>query len=92
MQLALEYLAPPRNQQAHLLGEMIKGRMISERDFQYNRFRGSISDLINEHKAPIHHKDVPFENTFGRKSTYRRHFILTVDREEAIKVYNRINL
>ncbi len=90
-QLTLNYIAPPTNQMAHLLYEMIQGKMISERMFEYNRFRGSISDLINDFSVPVHHTDVPFENTFGRKSTYRKHYILNIDRERAIEIYERVN-
>lgn len=84
-------LARPKNQRAHLLRELIKGKMISERQFQYNRFRGSISDLVRKYSIPLKHKDVPFENVFGRKSHYRRHYLMLINRTKAIKVYNEIN-
>lgn len=90
-QLTIDFIAPYKNQMAHLLYDMINGKMISEQDYSYNRFRGNISDLINDHNCPIRHKDVPFTNTFGRKSTYRKHYILTIDRDEAISIYQKIN-
>ncbi len=91
MQTTLIFLSPPKNQMAHLLYDMIQGRMISEQQYAYNRFRGSLSDLINNYSVPIHHQDVPFENTFGRKSTYRKHYILSIDRERAMEIYHKIN-
>jgi hypothetical protein len=90
-QLTMNYLARPKNQMAHLLYEMLNGRMIAEQDFSYNRFRGSISDMITKHNVPIRHKDVPFVNSFGRSSTYRKHYVLEIDHEECTKIYNRIN-
>lgn len=90
-QMTMEFLAPAKNQMARLLRDMIEGRMISEQDYSYNRFRGNISDLINEYGCPIRHQDVPFVNSFGRKSKYRKHYIMSVDRAEAIKIYHKVN-
>jgi len=84
-------LAPPKNQMAHLLHEMLQGKMITERSYRYNSFRSSISDLINDFGVPIRHKDVPFVNRYGRKSKHRKHYILSIHRAKAIKVFNRIN-
>lgn len=91
MQLSMTMLPPPKNQKAHLLLDMISGKIIAEQDYRYNRFRGSISDLINKFNAPIRHTDVPFTNSFGHKGTYRKHYIMGIDREDAISVYERIN-
>lgn len=74
-----------------LLADMIKGKAISEQQYPFNRFRGSISDLRLEHGLDIRHADEEFTNQFGRKRKYRRHFILSIDREKAIEVYNKIN-
>ena len=84
-------LAEPKSQIAHLLYEMIKGKRIAEQDYVYNRFRGNISDLIHDHGVVISHEDVPFKSSFGRKSYYRRHYIMIDNREHAIEVYNSIN-
>lgn len=85
-------LAEPRNQMAQLLYDMIRGKDISEQQYCQNRFRGNISDLRNDYGIPIRHVDVSFVNQFGRKGKFRKHYILTIDREEAIGVYNKINL
>lgn len=90
-QTTLLFLAPPKNQMAHLLRDMIEGKMIAEQQYQYNRFRGSISDLINDYGCPIRHNDVPFTNSFGRESRYRKHYIMEIDREEAINLYEKVN-
>jgi hypothetical protein len=91
MQTTLEFLAPPKNQMARLLYDMINGRMISEQDYHFNRFRGSLSDLRNDYGVPIRHQDEKFTNSFGRESRYRRHYILSVDKEQAIEVYHKLN-
>ena len=87
----LEILESPTNQMAHLLRDMINGKMIAEQNYKYNRFRGSISDLILEYNCPIRHKDVDFYNSFGRKSYYRKHYILLIDKDQAIEIYRKIN-
>jgi hypothetical protein len=84
-------LPRPKNQMAHLLRDMLRGRRISEQSYPYNRFRGSISDLKNDYGCPIRHEDVKFINTFGRPSHHRRHYIHPGDRIRAIKIYERVN-
>ncbi len=84
-------LAKPTNTMAVLLSAMIRGKMISEGDIRLNSFRSRISDLRLRYGLPIRHKDVSFKNGFGRSSHYRRHYILSVDREKALKVYGEIN-
>jgi hypothetical protein len=85
-------LPKPRNQMATLLYDLIRGKEIAEQDYPFNRFRGSLSDLRNDHSVPILFDDEPFVNSFGRKSRFRRHFIREKDRSFCINVYAKINL
>lgn len=92
MQRLSHRLPKPKNQMARLLHDMIIGREIAEQDYPYNRFRGSLSDLRNDHSVPILFDDEPFINSFGRKSRFRRHYIREKDRSFCISVYTKINL
>lgn len=84
-------LSKPKNQKAHMLLDMIEGKMIAEQDYCYNRFRGNISDFILKEGLEIRHQDVPFVNQYGHKGTYRKHYILSIDRDKAREVYEKIN-
>lgn len=93
MQLAMtfEKLSPPKNQKAHMLRDMILGKMISEQQYSYNRFRGNISDFILKYGLNIRHQDVPFTNQFGHKGTYRKHYLMGIELEKAVELYEQIN-
>lgn len=84
-------LAEPKSRKAELLRDLILGKVIAEQDYNYNRFRGDISDLKNKYHVPIRFAEEDFTNVYKHKSRYRKHYLLTVDRDEAIKIYNRIN-
>lgn len=84
-------LPPPKSRKAELLLDMISGKMIAEQDYDYNRFRGDISDLRNKYQVPIRHAEEPFENIYHHKGKFRKHFILTIHRRKAQKVYQQIN-
>lgn len=84
-------LPPPKSRKAELLLDLISGKMITERDYDYNRFRGDISDLRNKYQVPIRHAEEDFTNKYQHKNKFRKHFILTIHRKKAQKVYQQIN-
>lgn len=91
MQTTLTFLAPPKNRKAELLRDLIMGKIISEQDYSYNRFRGDISDLKNKYNVPIRYAEEEFTNIYQHKNKFRKHYLLTIDREAAERVYEKIN-
>lgn len=84
-------LAEPKSRKAQLLRDMIIGKIISEQDYDYNRFRGDISDLKNKYHVPIRFAEEEFTNIYHHKNKFRKHYLLTIDREAAERVYEKIN-
>jgi hypothetical protein len=91
MQAVLTLLPEPKSRKAELLRDLIMGKIISEQDYSYNRFRGDISDLKNKYQVPIRYAEEDFTNVYGHKSKFRKHYLLTIDREAAEKIYEKIN-
>lgn len=91
MQQVLTFLAPPKSRKAELLRDMIEGKFIAEQDYNYNRFRGDISDLKNKHHVPLRFAEEPFKSKYGHNRNYHKHYILTIDREKCIEIYERLN-
>jgi hypothetical protein len=91
MQTTLTLLSPPRNQTCKILLAMIQGRMITEQDFRINGFRTRISELRLDYGLPIHFAWKEFTSEFGEPGKCKSHFILEVDREQAIEVYEKLN-
>ena len=84
MQTALTLLSPPKSRKAELLYDMILGKMIAEQDYTYNRFRGDISDLKNKYQVPIRYAEQEFTSKYGHDNKFRKHYILTIDREKCV--------
>lgn len=91
MQTTLVFLPAPKNQRAKLLKAMIDGREVSEAEYGWNGFRTRISELINDFQVPIRHAWKPFTNEFGHPGRYKVHFILTVDKDTCIEIYEKVN-
>jgi hypothetical protein len=91
MQTTLTLLAPPKNQKAKILGRLIAGEMLSERQENMNGFRTRISELRMDHEVPIRFNWKPFTNEFGHEGKYKVHYILSVDTELCMQIYERIN-
>lgn len=79
----------PVNQISAVLHELINTEGISERDMPFNGFRSRISDLNKSIK--IDYKEESFVNQFGRKSSYRRHFLQPSQIEGAKILFTKIN-
>lgn len=86
-----EALPKPKSRKAELLFDMISGKMIAEQDYTYNRFRGDISDLRLDYGLPVRHVDVPFKSKYGHKNKFRKHFLLSIHRNKAVRIYKQIN-
>lgn len=84
-------VAPAKNQLAAVLKMLIENESLSERQQKYNGFRGRISDLRLKHGLDVRFKECDFTNEFGRTSTYRKHYLLVIDKEKAVELYNKIN-
>lgn len=84
-------LLMPLNQKAVVLHSLLKRPFISERDFNYNGFRSRISDLRLDYGVQIDFRLIPFVNEFGRKRTYRQHFIKHANIQHAIIAYQKVN-
>jgi hypothetical protein len=76
----------PNSQKTDVLRSLIlNDKGLSERDKNYNRFRGTISDLRKV--LTIKYTDVPFTSVFGFKNKYRRHYLSDLEKKKAIKIY-----
>lgn len=84
-------LPKPKSRKAELLFDMIQGKVITESDYDYHRFRGDISDLRLEYGLPVRHVDVPFKSKYGHKNKFRKHFLLSIHRKKAVQIYKQIN-
>lgn len=91
MQQTLTFLSPPKNQKAVILKRLIEGEMISERDTVYNGFRTRISELRLDYGVPIRFNWKAFKNEFGHEGKFKVHYILSVDKEDCEKIYDKIN-
>jgi hypothetical protein len=91
MQQTLTFLSPPRNQTCKILLAMIQGRSVTEGDFRMNGFRTRISELRLDYGLPIHSAWKTFTTEFNEPGRCKAHFILEVDREAAIEVYEKLN-
>lgn len=91
IQLSIPAVAPARSQLAAVLKMLIENDFVSERDTPFNGFRSRISDLRLDYGLDVRFAWVEYTNQFGRKGRYRKHFLLSIDKDKAIEVYNRIN-
>jgi hypothetical protein len=83
----------PKTQRQYILKKLIENKSgISERQTNFNMFRGSISVLkkmLQNSGINLTHIDRPFINQFGRKRNYRTHILLRKDVRAAKKIYNQ---
>lgn len=86
---SLTEVPPAKNQLAAVLKLLIESGGVSERDTVFNGFRSRISQLRKKLNIRTIQKD--FTSQFGRRSQYNVHFILDCDKEEARKLYEKIN-
>jgi len=68
----------------HYLINSTKG--ISERDTNFNMFRGYIS-IIRRSIPSLKFTEVPFKNVFGHKGKFRRHWLTDTDKKKAVRLY-----
>jgi len=79
-------LPKPNSQVKFILRHLItSNRGISERETNFNMFRGHISNL-RKHLS-IKHTDIPFTNVFKHKGKYRRHWLTDSEKKKALKLY-----
>lgn len=90
-QTTLTFLPPPKNQTAKILKRLIEGEMITEQQTGQNGFRTRISELKRKHNAPIHFAWKKYTDTFDQESVCKAHFILEIDRDQAVQLYEKIN-
>lgn len=83
-------LPPPNNIKSHILNALIKGRVISERDYSFNSFRARLSDLTSKHNLDIRYNWIKFKNGFGHPGMYREHYLPPEERDKAISEYLKI--
>ena len=90
--LSFPDLTRPRNQKAHVLYLLLTKKYLSEQDTSFNAFRSRLSELKREpYNLPVQFIRKPFVTVLGKKSKYKKHFILPEDREYCLEVYNKIN-
>jgi hypothetical protein len=82
---------PARNQLASVLKMLLENESVSERDTVFNGFRSRISQLRIKHKLYIRFREEKFKNQFGRESTFRRHYLMEIDKEKGLELYREIN-
>lgn len=88
-------IAPPVNQRAKILKALIDLPYVSESENfnSYNGFRMRLTEIRRELEAvgvSIHFVWHEFEGEFG-KGQFKRHFLLSCDRDKAVELYDRIN-
>jgi hypothetical protein len=91
MQTTLTFLTPPKNQTCKILKALIEGKTLTEQQVGYNGFRTRISELKRLYNVPLHWAWKKFTNEFGEESQCKAHFLLQVDHDLAIEVYERLN-
>lgn len=91
MQTVIPFLAPPKSQTAKILKALIEGSEVTEQRFRMNGFRTRLSELRRDYGLDIHWAWREFKTEFGEEGRCKAHFILELDKEEAIKVYEKIN-
>lgn len=84
-------VAPAKNQLASVLKKLLENESVSERQTNYNGFRSRISDLRLKHNLDVRHTEVEFITEFGKKSSYRKHYLLEIDKDKAVQLYKEIN-
>lgn len=83
-------LKKPTSQLTKILSGLIFCSIgVSESNYGYHMFRGYISILRKS--LNIKHTEIPFVNSFGRKSKYRRHWLTNAEKKKAIKLYLKLN-
>jgi hypothetical protein len=87
----LQRLPAAKNQKAAVLRLLIESEGVSERDTAFNGFRTRISELKRIPDLNIHTIREPFVSQFGKQSGYNVHFLLDSEKDEAIKIYERLN-
>ena len=88
----IEQLPSPKCQIACVLKMLIESDGVSERDTPFNGFRTRISELKREYGLNVKTLKQEFISQFGRKSYYNKHYLLEFDKDQAIELYNKINL
>jgi len=81
----------PTNDNAFVLHCLLNRLFTCERDLKMNGFRARISELRLEYNVTIGFKLTPFVNRFGKKKSYRDHFIDIIDEPFAVSVYDKVN-
>lgn len=85
-------LAPAKNQRADVLRMLIESEDgLSERDTVFNGFRSRITELKRIPGLNIHTVREPFITQFGKKSNFNVHFLLEIEKDAAIAIYEKIN-
>ena len=88
-------IASPVNQRAKILKALIEIPYVSESENfnSYNGFRMRLTEIRRELEVvgvSIHFVWHEFEGEFG-KGQFKRHFLLSGDRDKACYVYSKIN-
>lgn len=90
MQTTLNFLAPPRSQLAEVLYGLIMENEISEGDYRINGFRSRLTNL--RHRGlDIQCKWKDFTSKYGNHGKYKVHYLFSIDKEKAEKLYQEIN-
>jgi hypothetical protein len=84
-------LAPPKSDTSEILYDLIRGRVIKERQYPYTAFRDIIARLKNRYRLPLRFVDIEQKNARGKVRRHRKHFLLSIDRKKAAEVYSKIN-
>lgn len=84
-------LPEPKKAIAEVLYCLITRTFLKEQDMRLNSFRDCMSQLRNYYNSPIRHVDIPGKTRHGRPVKYRKHFLLTISRARASRIYLQIN-
>lgn len=86
----MQTLKEPHSQLAEVLHGLITKNEISERMYDQNGFR---SRLTNLRKLGLNIRDKwkSFVSKHGHPGQYKSHYLWTIEKKKAIKIYNRIN-
>lgn len=84
-------LPPPKKAIAEVLYNLITQPEIKEQNFRLNSFRSILSDLRNDYKLAVAHKDKPGKTKYGKQTVFRVHYLFKISIPRAKRLYEKIN-
>lgn len=84
-------LPQPKKAIAEVLYGLITKTEIKERMYSINSFRSILSDLRNDYKLAVQHKDKPGKTKYGKQTVFRVHYLFKISIPKARRLYQKLN-